>query len=154
MKNFAVGLIAMGGLVVAGLAFAAEAPMKLTTGDGRVVILYSDKTWEFERPAPVKMNDTVSANDLVERPDKLRGKELVVTGKVVTLFGAYHLQSTKPQNSIILDVTGVRRAEQIALEKRMKEVGLTGSVQVQIQGTVEKGTIADHVKATNLFFVK
>jgi len=154
IKNIAVGMIAIGGIVLASLTIAAEAPMKLTTKDGKTVILYSDKTWEFERAAPGKMKDTVSANDLVKQPAKLRGKDVVVSGKMVTLFGAHHLQATDPQNSILVDLKDIRRADQIAVEESLKEAGMTGGVTVQIQGTVQKGTITDFVKAKNLYIVK
>jgi len=153
IKQVLTGMIAIGGVALADMASAANEPMKLTTKSGKKVILYSDKTWEFERAAPGMMKDTVAANDLVKRPDKLRGKDIVVSGKLVTLFGAYHLQATDPQNSILVDVKDIRRADQITLEKRMKEAGLTGSVAAQIQGTVQKGTITDYVKAKNVHFI-
>ncbi len=154
IKHILVGMIAIGGLAMAAMASAAEAPMKLTTKDGKTVVLYSDRTWEFERAAPGLVKDTVIANDLVSRPDRLRGKNIVVTAKLVRLFGAFHLQATDPQNSILVDVDGIRHADRITLDERMSEAGLTGSVTVQIHGTVAKGKITDHVKATNIHFVE
>ena len=142
-------------LVLAGAVASAaqDQPMKLKTEDGRTVILYGDKTWEFEWPMPGLKKDTVAANDLVSRPDRQSGKDLVVTGKLVRLLGTYHLQATDPQNSIVVDLSAIRRADQIAVDKGLKKAGLTGSLKVQIQGRVEKGTITHYVKAKDVLIL-
>ena len=72
-------------------------------------------------------------------PGKFAGQEVVVTGTIAHMLGAYRLQSNSEQNTIVLDVEQARRADQIALEQALSSAGFGNSVRVQAQGLVEQG---------------
>ena len=122
--------------------------------DGRVAILYDDHTWEFKRPAPQVMTDTVEVDELVQRPGRFDGQEVVVTATVVRVLGAYRLQSRSQQNSIVLDVERTRRADQIALEKALTKVGFGNSVRLQARGEVEQFLISSRLLASDLIVLE
>jgi hypothetical protein len=86
--------------------------------------------------------DTVNPNDLVYEPHKFQGRHVVVTGSMVWLFWRYRLKSEIGQNSIVIDVAGLRRAEQAKLEAAIEKVGFLGQVLVRIKGKVERQTVA------------
>ena len=133
-------------------AVAAE-PMELKTPEGKTVVLYPDFTWEFKRPAPGALDDTVDLNALVTRPGDFAGQDIVVTGNVARLLGAYRLKSTEEQNNIVVDVEGVRRADQIELEKAIEAKGLGGSVRLQIQANVGRRNLVHRLVASDIVFV-
>jgi hypothetical protein len=126
------------GLVLAGTALAAAA------------IFYDDHTWEIKRPAPEVMADTVEVDALVKNPGKFAGQEVVVTGTIAHMLGAYRLQSNSEQNTIVLDVEQARRADQIALEQALSSAGFGNSVRVQAQGLVEQSFATSRLVASDL----
>ncbi len=138
------------GLVLAGASLAAAQGTEVQLPDGRAVILYDDQTWEFKRPAPEVMADTVEVDALVKNPGKFAGQEVVVTGTVARLLGAYRLQSNSEQNTIVLDVEQARRADQIALEQALSSAGFGNSVRVQAQGLVEQSLTTSRLVAADL----
>ena len=131
------------------LAQGAPDGMEVQYPDGRVAILYDDGIWEFKRPAPQVMADTVEVDELVQRPGRFDGQEIVVTG-----LGAYRLQSGSQQISIVIDVERTRRADQIALEQALEKVGFGNSVRVQARGEVEQSLINSRLLATDLIVLQ
>ncbi|MEM7171015.1 MAG: hypothetical protein AAF530_12655 [Pseudomonadota bacterium] len=131
-----------------------EAPVELTMPDGRAVVLYPDRTWEFKRPAATLKQDTVSVDELVTQPSKYKGEKVVVTGNIFRLLGAYRLQTPDGKNNIVVDVKDVRRADQIKLRDFFKEGGFTSSIKAQITGTVETGTVTNRFKASEILFIE
>ena len=138
------------GLVLAGAGLAAAEGTEVQFPDGRVAILYDDRTWEFKRPAPEVMVDTVEVDALVKNPGKFDGQEVVVTGAIARMLGAYRLQSNSEQNTIVLDVEQARRADQIALEQALSAVGFGNSVRVQAQGLVEQSFTTSRLVTSDL----
>ncbi len=122
---------------------------EVQTPDGRAVLLHDDHTWEFKRPAPAPAEDTVEVNTLVENPSGFMGQEVVVTGTVTRFMGAYRLQSSSAQNTIVLDVDQARRADQIALEQALAG-GFSTSVRVQVRGEVERSLMTSRIVAEDL----
>ena len=139
-------------LWIAGPALAMAA-MELQAPDGRTVVLYDDNTWEYKRPAPVLAADTVVADELIADPSKFAGKALVVNGTLVNLLGEYRLQSSSGQKAMTVDVSKIRRADQIALENALKKAGTFGSVKVQVHGKVEQGMVAYKLAASELLLL-
>jgi hypothetical protein len=131
-----------------GLASAQGTEVQLP--DGQTVLLYDDHTWEFKRPAPAPAEDTVEVDNLVENAGRFVGEEVVVTGTVVRFLGAYRLQSSSAQNTIVLDVGQARRADQIALEQALAEAGIGKSVRVQVRGEVERSLVTSRLVAEDL----
>ena len=80
--------------------------------------------------------DTADVNDLILRPSRYRGREIVVTGLLTHFLGLYRLRLEKEQNSLIVNVDRIPQADQIRLEKATRAVGILGSVRVRIKGTV------------------
>jgi hypothetical protein len=74
---------------------------------------------------------------------------VVVTGTVTRFMGAYRLQSSSAQNTIVLDVDQARRADQIALEQALAG-GFSTSVRVQVRGEVERSLITSRIVAEDL----
>jgi hypothetical protein len=128
----------------------AAAALELQTPDGRTVVLYDDFTWEYERPAPAPAADTVTADALVGEPSKFKGQQVVVSGSVAKLLGEYRLQSGSEQKAMTVDLSKIRRADQIALEKALKTAGTFGSVKVQIHGQVEQDVVTYKLVASEL----
>ncbi len=137
-------------------ALAQDAPDGMEVGlpDGRAVMLYDDHTWEFKRPAPQVTTDTVAVDELVQRPGRFSGQEVVVTGTVARVLGAYRLQSGSEQKTIVLDVEQARRADQIALEQALEKVGFGNSVRVQARGEVEQSLTTSRLLATDLIVLE
>jgi hypothetical protein len=138
------------GLVLAGAGLAAAEGTEVQFPDGRVAILYDDNTWEFKRPPPEARVDTVKVDALVKNPGKFDGQEVVVTGTVTRMLGAYRLQSNSEQNTIVLDVEQARRADQIVLEQALSAVGFGNSVRVQAQGLVEQSFTTSRLVTSDL----
>ncbi len=138
------------GLVLAGAGLAAAEGTEVQFADGRTAILYDDHTWEIKRPAPEVKADTVEVDPLVKNPGKFAGQEVVVTGTVTRMLGAYRLQSNSEQNTIVLDVEQARRTDQIALEQALSAVGFGNSVRVQAQGLVEQSLTTSRLVAADL----
>ncbi|MFB3083581.1 MAG: hypothetical protein ACE1Z4_09025, partial [Gammaproteobacteria bacterium] len=70
-------------------------------------------------------------------------------GSVTRFMGAYRLQSSSAQNTIVLDVDQARRADQIALEQALAG-GFSKSVRVQVRGEVERSLITSRIVAEDL----
>jgi hypothetical protein len=138
------------GLVLAGTALAAAAGTEVQLPDGHTAILYDDHTWEIKRPAPEVRADTVEVDALVKNPGKFAGQEVVVTGTIARMLGAYRLQSNSEQNTIVLDIEQARRADQIALEQAISSAGFGNSVRVQAQGLVEQSLTTSRLVAAEL----
>ena len=137
-------------------ALAQDAPDGMEVGlpDGRAVMLYDDHTWEFKRPAPQVMTDTVEVDELVQRPSRFDGQEVVVTGTVARMLGAYRLQSGSQQKTIVLEVGQARRADQIALEQGLAKAGFGNSVRVQARGEVEQSLTTSRLLAADLIVLE
>ena len=129
-------------------------PVELRTPDGQTVILYDDFTWEFKRAAPSTTGDTVDLDDLVKNPSRFEGEEVVITGQLADLLGAYRLNSREGQNNIVVDVEKVRRADQIDLEKAFDEAGWTDTLKTQITGTIELGTVTYSLIAKDIVLLE
>ncbi len=125
-KKFGLTLVIW--LVLSGPVWAQGTEVQ--TPDGRAVLLHDDHTWEVKRPAPAPAEDTVEVNTLIENPSRFMGQEVVVTGTVARFMGAYRLQSSAEQNTIVLDVDQARRADQIALEQAEHGSGSAGGCLV------------------------
>ena len=128
--------------------------MEVELPDGRSVMLYDDHTWEFKRPAPQAMTDTVAVDELVQKPGQFDSQEVVVTGTVARLLGAYRLQSGSQQKTILLDVERARRADQIALEQAMAKASFGSSVSVQARGEVEQSLTTSRLLVTDLIVLE
>ena len=152
MKSFRASLAAMA-LLLIGSGVASAAPIELTAPDGRTVILYDDFTWEYKRAAPNREADTVASDDLIARPSNYLNQDVVVTGFVTNLLGAYRLTSEKGQNNIVVEIDRVRREDQIKLEEALKEAGFMGRVRAQIQGQIKQGTVTYYIAASNIIVV-
>ena len=137
-------------------ALAQDAPDGMEVGlpDGRAVMLYDDHTWEFKRPAPQVTADTIAVDELVQRPGRFNGQEVVVTGTVIRMLGAYRLQSGSEQKTIVLDVGQARRADQIALEQGLAKAGFGNSVRVQARGEVEQSLTTSRLLAADLIVLE
>ncbi len=81
--------------------------------------------------------DTVSLDDLLLEPVNHLGREVVVTGSVVWLLWRYRLQSDSGPDSMVIDVEGLRTADQEVLQEAIDRVGVLGQVQARIRGTIE-----------------
>ncbi len=138
-------------LPFASISVAKAAPIELQTPDGQTVILYPDRTWEYKRPAPTATEDTVELDALVERPSTFADQDVIVTGNVARLLGAYRLNSSNGQNNIVVDVERARRADQIKLEEALRSAGTLGRVSVQIHGRVQRGTVTWRLVAREIF---
>ncbi len=138
----------------AGDELAAAEGIEVQLPDGRGAIFYDDHTWEFKRPAPQVMADTVEVDELVQSPGRFDGQEVVVTGTVARLLGVYRLQSGSQQMSIVIDVERTRRADQIALEQALEKVGFGNSVRVQARGEVEQSLMNSRLLATDLIVLE
>ncbi len=132
----------------------AQDPIEVTLPDGRVAVLYGDSTWEIKRGPAELAQDTVALDELVVSPNKFKGQTVVVTGGLISLLGAYRLQTSDSANNIVVDVTNARRADQLKLEERFKDSSLTGAVNVQVTGEVETGTLTNRIKASDIVFVE
>ncbi len=141
-------------LVSPALAQERASGMEVELPDGRAVMLYDDHTWEFKRPVPQAMADTVEVDELVQRPGQFDGQDVVVTGTVVRALGAYRLQSGSQQKTIVLDVDQARRADQIALEQAIAKTGFGSSVRVQARGEVEQSLTTSRLLATDLIVLE
>ena len=138
------------GLWLVGYGFAVADGTEMQLPDGRTVVFYDDHTWDFKRPAPEMMSDTIEVDELVQRPGRFDGQEVVVTGTVARMAGAYRLQSGSRQNTIVLDIERARRADQIALEQALEKVSFDHSVWVQAHGVVEQSGTTSRLLATDL----
>lgn len=147
-----IGLIALFWFVFSSLAWAEATEVQLP--DGRTVLLFDDYTWEFKRPAPHPVQDTVDVEQLVLRPNNFAGQDLVVTGNVVRFLGAYRLQSGSQQNTLVVDVDKVRRADQLALERALAAAGGGNAVRIQVQGEVQRSLTASRLIAEDLLVLK
>ncbi len=96
------------------------------------------------------MSDTIEVDELVQRPGRFNGQEVVVTGAVARMAGAYRLQSGSRQKTIVLDIERARRADQIALEQALEKMSFDHSVWVQAHGVVEQSGTTSRLLATDL----
>ena len=135
-------------IVFCGMAQAQGTEVQLP--DGATILVFDDHTREFKRPAPEPAKDTVEVNDLVENSNRFVGQEVVVTGDIVRFLGAYRLQSTSAQNTLVLDVERTRRADQVALEQALAKAGFRQGVRVQVRGEVERSLVSSRLVAEDL----
>jgi hypothetical protein len=99
--------------------------------------------------------DTVSPNDLLLEPERHLDQEVVVTGSVVWLLWRYRLQSDSGSDSMVIDVEGLRSANQEALEEAIDRVGVLGQVHARIRGTiVHQGEESYRLAASELVLVE
>ena len=153
MQKFALpALVLAAGCFLTSVVLAAGTEVQ--TPDGRTAVLYEDGTWEYKRPAPVLEANTVGVDELVLKPSQFQDQEVIVTGKIVRVFGKNLLQSENGQNTMGVDVSKVRRADQIALEDASKAVGLTGAVTAQIRGKVILGTVTYRLDAEDIVILQ
>jgi len=141
------GLAALAWLAALGPAAAA---LELQAPDGRTVVLYDDFTWEYKRPAPTPASDTVSADALVGQPSEYKGQQVVVSGALTKLLGEYRLRSGSEQKAMTVDLSKIRRADQIALDEALAAAGSFGAVRVQIHGEVVQDVITYKLAAAEL----
>lgn len=148
----AVTIVAAGaGLAaLAWLAAPAAAALELQAPDGRTVVLYDDFTWEYKRPAPTPAPDTVSADALVGQPSEYKGRQVVVSGALTKLLGEYRLRSGSEQKAMTVDLSKIRRADRIALDKALAAAGSFAAVRVQIHGEVVQDVITYKLAAADL----
>lgn len=143
-------ILLLGSLAVWPLAAAAET-MEVQGPDGRTILLFDDKTWDYKpEPAVAPSEPTVDRDDLVLNPDEYVGQQVIVSGKLVEAFGAYRLTSKNGQNNIVVDVEQLPAAEQNRLEDAFDEAGWTGAVPAQIHGVVEEGTFGHRILASQV----
>ena len=140
-----VGLFASAGAWADGI--------EAQTPDGKTVMLYENGTWEYKRPSPVLEATTLSAEELVVTPSKYHGQEVVVDGNMIRLFGKFLLQSDRGQSTMGVGVKKVRQADRNALVAALDKAGFTGSVKVQIQGTVELASITYFLEARDIILL-
>jgi hypothetical protein len=81
-------------------------------------------------------------DDLVFKPHNYRGRQVVVIGSVNRFFWRYRLRAETGQNSIVLDVDGLRQADRSALESAIETSGLLGQVRARIKGRIERQSVA------------
>ena len=99
--------------------------------------------------------DTVSLDDLLFEPVNHLGREVVVTGSVVWLLWRYRLQSESGPDSMVIDVEGLRTADQKELQEAIDRVGILGQVHARIRGTIERrGTQHYRLTASKLVLVE
>ncbi len=145
--------LAMAVLVAAASASKAE-PIELTAPDGRTVSLFDDFTWEYKRPAPTTTEDTVDLDSLIKTPGYYLGEEIVVTGPIVRVLGAYRLTTVNGQNNVVVDLARARRADQVALQNALDAAAWSETVKVQVRGKVERSTITHHIVASDLVLMQ
>jgi hypothetical protein len=85
------------------------------------------------------------ANDIVLKPHDYQNRQVAVAGSVVHLFWDYRLLADSGQNSIVIDVDGLSRSDQAALDSAIDEVGTFGQVRARIKGTIERTSLATFV---------
>ena len=150
--------LALPALVLAAGCFLTSVVLaggsEVQTPDGRTAVLYEDGTWEYKRPAPLLEANTVGVDELVLKPSQFKDQEVIVTGKIVRVFGKNLLQSENGQNTMGVDVSGARRADQIALEEASKAAGLTGAVTAQIRGKVVLSTVTYRLDAEDIVILQ
>ncbi len=99
--------------------------------------------------------DTVSLDDLLFEPVNHLGREVVVTGSVVWLLWRYRLQSESGPDSMVIDVEGLRTADQKELQEAIDRGGILGQVHARIRGTIERrGTQHYRLTASELVLVE
>ena len=100
-------------------------------------------------------SNTVSPNDLLLEPERHLDQEVVVTGSVVWLLWRYRLQSDSGSDSMVIDVEGLRSANQEALEEAIDRVGVLGQVHARIRGTIlRQGEESYRLAASELVLVE
>jgi hypothetical protein len=119
------------------LLTAAESssdPMDPVSGDFEQVAALAPSDVALQTDA---VPDTVSLDDLLFEPVNHLGREVVVTGSVVWLLWRYRLQSDSGSGSMVIDVEGLRTADQNELRDAIDRVGVLGQVHARIRGTIE-----------------
>jgi hypothetical protein len=91
---------------------------------------------------PMKAREVEDIDDLVFKPHNYRGRQVVVIGSVNRFFWRYRLRAETGQNSIVLDVDGLRQADRSALESAIETTGFLGQVRARIKGRIERQSVA------------
>ena len=141
-------------MLVAAAAATNAGPIELTTPDGKTVHLFDDFTWDYKRPAPSGTDDTVDLDSLIRTPGYYLGEDIVVTGPIVRVLGAYRLTTVNGQNNVVVDLDRVRRADQIALQNALEAAKWSENVKVQVRGTVKRSTITHRIVASDLVLMQ
>jgi TPR repeat protein len=94
-------------------------------------------------PASATPEDLIeNANDLVFKPYNYQGRQLAVAGPVVHLLWDYRLKAETGQNSIVIDVDGLNKADLAKLDAAIEKAGFLGQVHARIKGRIERQTLA------------
>jgi len=82
--------------------------------------------------------DRVTADELLNDPAKLVGREVEVTGSVVWLLWRYRLQTERSADSLVIDVEGLRPQERDSLKQAVDAAGFLGGVQARVRGRIDR----------------
>lgn len=94
---------------------------------------------------------TQDVDDLILRPEDYQGRQVTVTGSVIQLFSRYRLRSETGKETIVIDIDGLRPADQAELEAALDKVGMLAGVRARILGRVQRQEAANfHLAASEL----
>jgi predicted nucleic acid-binding Zn-ribbon protein len=134
------------------LLTAAESSSNPVSGDFEQVAALAPSEVALQTDA---VPDTVSLDDLLLEPGSHLGREVVVTGSVVWLLWRYRLQSDSGPDSMVIDVEGLRPADQKELKNAVDRVGALAQVHARIRGTiVRQGEESYRLAASELVLVE
>ena len=133
--------------ILADFKALVEAPAVLAGEKARI---------EAATPASARLEDLIEdAEDLVFNPANYQGRQVAVAGPVVQLFWAYRLVAETGQNSIVIDVDELSRADRDMLDAAIDQAGFLGQVRAQIKGTIERRALATfELAATELALIE
>ena len=103
-------------------------------------------------PASATPEDLIeNVNDLVFKPYDYQGRQLAVAGPVVHVLWDYRLKAETGQNSIVIDVDGLNKADRAGLDAAIEKAGFLGQVHARIKGRIERQGLASfELAATEL----
>jgi len=94
---------------------------------------------------------TQDVDDLILRPEDYQDRQVTVTGSVIQLFSRYRLRSETGKETIVIDIDGLRPADQAELEAALDKVGMLAGVRARILGRVQRQEAANfHLAASEL----
>jgi hypothetical protein len=101
------------------------------------------------------LRDTVSSDDLLLKPMRHVGREVVVTGSVVWLLRRYWLQSDSGHMNMLIDVKGLQADDRNKLKDAVVQIEFLAQARARITGTVERqGSETYHIAATEMVLVE
>jgi hypothetical protein len=101
------------------------------------------------------LRDTVSSDDLLLKPMRHVGREVVVTGSVVWLLRRYWLQSDSGSMNMLIDVKGLQADDRNKLKDAVVQIEFFAQARARITGTVERQGSEDYrLAATELVLVE